>query len=88
MARVVVDYSTGELMADEIIANIAKAEGTVISIRANRFVVCSDGQERFTVLFDRRTKFDGELKRGATVMAIGLDLGHNTFRATSVVAEN
>ena len=37
-----------------------------------------------------RTAFDldqGKLEKGAFVLAVDLDLGHNTFRATSIVVE-
>ena len=95
MARVTVAYPGGELFADEIEANITIAEGKIVSVRANRIVV-RDWHLPFlhgpvTVLLDRRTAFnlDGrELKKGANVRAIGLDLGHNKFRATSVVLED
>ena len=91
-ARVVVGYPGGELTADEEVeANVAKAEGTIVSMRSDRIVVKEDrvrGHE--TVLFDSRTAFDldqGKLKKGAYVLAVGLDLGHDTFRATSIVVE-
>ncbi len=92
MARAIVDYPSEELIADgEVIANIAKAEGPVVDIRPDRIIVNeSRWHQRITVFFDRRTKFDtddGELKKGVTVMAIGLDLGRSQFRATSIVIE-
>jgi hypothetical protein len=43
-----------------------------------------------TVLFDARTNFDldqGQLKKGVTVLAVGFDLGHDTFRASSIIVE-
>jgi hypothetical protein len=91
-ARVVVDYPSGELIAEHVEANIAKAEGTIVSALPNRIVV-ADGRWRrlrFTVLFDAHTTFDldqGQLKKGAMVIAIGLNLGHNTIRASSVLIE-
>lgn len=92
MARVIVSYPTEDLIADgEVIANIAKAEGPVVDIRPDRIIVAeSRWHNRVTVFFDRRTAFDtdeGELKKGVTVMAIGLELGRSKFRATSVVVE-
>jgi hypothetical protein len=92
MARAIVDYPSEELIADgEVVANIAKAEGPVVDIRPDRIIV-NEGRwhQRVTVFFDRRTKFDtddGELKKGVTVMAIGLDLGRSKFRAASIVVE-
>jgi len=90
-ARVVVGYPGGELTAEEVEANVAKAEGTIVSMRPGRMVVKEDRvRGHVTVLFDSRTAFDldqGKLKKGAYVLAVGLDLGHLTFRATSIVVE-
>ncbi len=91
-ARVVVGYPGGELTADgEVEANVAKAEGTIVSLRSDRIVVKEHGvRGHTTVLFDSRTEFDpddGKLKQGAQVLAVGLDLGHDTIRATSITVE-
>lgn len=90
-ARVVVGYPSGELTAEEVDANVAKAEGKIVSMRPDRILVKEDRvRGRTTVLLDSGTAFDldqGKLEKGAFVLAIGLDLGHNTFRATSVVVE-
>jgi Domain of unknown function (DUF5666) len=90
-ARVVVEYPTGELTAESVEANVAKAEGTIVSLRADRIIVKEDRlRGHVTLLLDSRTAFDldhGKLEKGATVLAIGLNLGHNTYRATSVVVE-
>jgi len=90
-ARVVVGYPGGELTAEEVEANVAKTEGTIVSMRSDRIVVKEDRvRGHVTVLFDSRTRFDldqGKLKKGAYVLAVGLDLGHLTFRATSIVVE-
>jgi hypothetical protein len=91
-ARVIVGYPGGELTADEEVeANVAKAEGRIVSMRAGRIVVKEDRVRGLvTVLFDSRAAFDldqGKLKQGAYVLAVGLDLGHLTFRATSIVVE-
>jgi hypothetical protein len=100
MARVEVQYPSGELIAEEVFANITITEGTIVSIRSDRIVVdqypgadkhSAYARGHITVLFDRRTEFhlDGhEFKKGSDVRAIGLDLGHNTFRATSIVVED
>jgi hypothetical protein len=90
-ARVTVAYPSGELTAEEVEANVAKAEGTIVSVRSDRILVKDDRvRGHVTVLFDSRTALDldeGKLKKGATVLAVGLDLGHDTFRATSIVVE-
>jgi hypothetical protein len=91
-ARVVVGYPGGELTADgEVEANVAKAEGTIVSLRSDRIVVREDRVRGFvTVLIDSRTALElnqGKLKKGAFVLAVGLDLGHLTFRATSIAVE-
>jgi hypothetical protein len=98
-ARVTVAYPAGDLTADEVFANITITEGTIVSVRPDRIVVNQyPGAEKsayarghVTVLYDQRTEFDPQgsrLKRGDNVRAIGLDLGHNSFRATSIVLEN
>lgn len=92
MARVTVGYPSGDLFAEEVLANLAKTEGTIVSMRSGRIVVKEDRvRGHVTVLFDSRTALDldkGKLKKGATVLAVGLDLGHNTFRATTILVEN
>lgn len=99
IARVTVAYPSGDLFADEVEANITITEGTIVSLGPDRIVVDQypgAGKSAYprghvTVLFDKRTKFelDGhELKKGSDVRAIGLDLGHKTFRATSIVLED
>ena len=53
-------------------------------------VVKEDRVRPVTVFFDSRTVIDldrGKLRRGAMVLAVGLDLGHDTFRATSIMVE-
>ncbi len=90
-ARATIGYPNRELTAETVEANVAKAEGKIVSVRPDRILVKEDRvRGRTTVLLDSRTAFDldqGKLEKGAFVMAIGLDLGHNTFRATSVVVE-
>jgi hypothetical protein len=88
------------LVAEEVFANITITEGTIVSIRSDRIVVdqypgadkhSAYSRGHITVLFDRRTEFnlDGhEFKKGSDVRAIGLDLGHNTFRATTIFVED
>jgi hypothetical protein len=90
-ARVTVSHPSGELTAEDVEANVAKAEGKIVSVRPDRILVKEDRvRGRTTVLLDSRTAFDldqGKLEKGAFVMAIGLDLGQHTFRAMSVVVE-
>ena len=42
MARVTLGYPSGDLTADEVEANVAKTEGTIVSIRPDRIVVKDD----------------------------------------------
>jgi hypothetical protein len=98
-ASATVVYPSQELIADEVLANLTITEGTVVSVRPDRIVVdqypgadkhSAYARGHVTVLYDRRTEFDvdlGQLKKGANVRAVGLDLGHNTFRATPIVVE-
>ena len=90
-ARATIGYPNRELTAEMVEANVTKAEGKIVSVRPDRILVKEDRvRGRTTVLLDSRTAFDldqGKMEKGANVMAIGLDLGHNTFRATSVVIE-
>jgi hypothetical protein len=89
-ARTTVEYPSGELIAEEVDANIAITEGTIVAVRSDRIVV-REHSGRVTVLFDARTNFDldgGELKKGTTVRAVGLDLGHDTLRASTIVLED
>jgi hypothetical protein len=89
-ARSVVEYPGGELIAEQVDANITSTEGTIASVHSDRIVV-NEHPGHVTVLFDARTNFDldgGKLKKGATVRAVGLDLGHDTFRASTIVVEN
>ncbi len=89
-ARTAVEYPGGELIAEQVDANIAIAEGTIVAVRSDRIVV-NEHPGHVTVLFDARTHFDldgGTLKKGATVRAVGLDLGHDTFRASTIVVED
>jgi hypothetical protein len=99
-ARSVVEYPGGELIAEQVDANITITEGTIVAVRADRIVVSqypnADKRSAYprghvTVLFDAHTNIDlagGELKKGAIVRAVGLDLGHDTFRASTIVVEN
>lgn len=98
VARAVVGYPSGELTAELVEANVAKTEGTIVAASSDRIVVkeCHDnGVDRHpcvrtTVLFYAGTHFDlsdGRLRKGATVMAIGLDVGRDTMRASTVTVE-
>ena len=100
VARFTVGYPGRELTAEEVDANLSNTEGTIATVASDRIVVdqyLGDGDEhsanpsaRVTVLFDARTSFDldeGKLEKGAEVRAIGLDLGHNTLRASTIVVE-
>jgi hypothetical protein len=87
-ARATIGYPNRELTAEMVEANVAKAEGKIVFVASDRIVVKDRG--RVTVLLDSRTALDldqGKLEKGGTVLAIGLDLGHRKFRATSIVVE-
>jgi len=91
-ARVAVNYPGGELIADgQVEANVAKAEGTIVSVKPDRITVKEDRVRGYaTVLLGPHTSIDlnlGPMKRGAYVMAIGLDLGKHTLQATSISIE-
>ena len=91
-ARVAVNYPGGELIADgQVEANVAKAEGKIVSVMPDRIMVKEDRVPGYaTVLLGPHTSIDlnlGPMKRGAYVMAIGLDLGKHTLQATSISIE-
>lgn len=91
-ARVTVGYPSETLTANgEIDANVAKTEGTIMAVRSDRIVVDqSHPRGRVTVLFDARTDIEADgkkLQKGETVLAVGLDLGRDIFRATKIVIE-
>ena len=91
-ARVAVNYPGGELIADgQVEANVAKAEGKIVSVMPDRIMVKEDRVPGYaTVLLGPHTSIDlnlGPMKRGAYVMAIGLELGKHTLQATSISIE-
>ena len=92
-ARVTIGYPNRELTAEDVEANVAKAEGKIVSVRPDRILVKEDRvRGNATVLLDSRTAFDldqGKLEKGAFVMAIGLDQQDTTSpsAATSIVVE-
>jgi hypothetical protein len=90
-SRVTIGYPNREMTADWVEANVTTAEGKIVSVRPDRLVVKEDRvHRRTTVVIDSRTALDldqGQLKKGVTVLAVGLDLGHNSFRASSIVVE-
>jgi hypothetical protein len=98
--RFTVGYPGRELTAEAVEANVGNAEGKIVAVRSDRIVVNQDlsgGNDRFfhphvrvSVLFDARTHVDlgaGGLKKGAQVLAVGLDLGHNRIRASTIMVE-
>lgn len=89
--RCSVGYPGRVLTAESVEANVDKAEGTVVEVRADRILVKEDGMAgRTTVLLDRGTKFDPSreaVRKGVTVMAIGLHLGPGSMRASTVMIE-
>ena len=91
MMRCTVGYPGRILTAEEVDANVAKAEGAVVEVRSDRILVKEDRvRGRTTVLLDGRTHFDPNreaVQKGDLVMAIGLELGGRRMRATSVLVE-
>jgi Domain of unknown function (DUF5666) len=96
--RYVVGYPGRVLTAESVEANVAKCEGTIVDARPGLIVVKNfRPRDRFTVYFDARTPImdpdnDNEhdfakLKKKTIVLAVGLDLGHNSIRATTIFIE-
>jgi hypothetical protein len=89
--RCTVGYPGRVLTAETVEANVAKAEGTVVEVRADRILIQEDRVRGPTTVFlDARTRFDPSrkaVKKGDMIMAIGLDLGGRSLRAVSVMAE-
>lgn len=91
-ARVSISYPSGQFVAEYVEANVAKTEGTIVSASPARIVVKESRRFRTTVLIDSRTKCDGcslsDLKKGTEVLATGLALAPDGFRATYITVEN
>jgi Domain of unknown function (DUF5666) len=96
--RYAVGYPGRVLTAESVEANVAKCEGTVVDEHPGLIVVKEfRPRDRCTVYFDPRTRImdpdnDNEsefarLKKKTTVLAVGLDLGHNSMRATTIYLE-
>jgi hypothetical protein len=90
-ARVRISYPSGQMVAEDVEANVAKTEGTIVSVRPGRIVVKESWRFRTTVLLDSRTKCDdcapADLKKGVNVLATGLQLSPMQFRATYITVE-
>jgi hypothetical protein len=90
-AGVTVSYPGRVLTAERVEANVAKVEGTVVLAQSDRIVVRDvRSRERVTVLRDAGMRIEqgaGWPGKGAEVMATGLDLGHNTIRASRIWVE-
>ena len=90
-AGVNVSYPGRVLTAEHVEANVAKVEGTVVLAQSDRIVVKDfRSRERVTVLRDAGMRIEqgaGWPGKGAEVMVTGLDLGHNTIRASRIWVE-
>ncbi len=90
-SRAFLSYPSGDLIADEIWANVTKAEGEIVSVKPDRIVVKEDRFGRVTVLIDNRTKCEqcsaAALKKGDYVLATGLELTKDSFRAGYITLE-
>jgi hypothetical protein len=94
-ARATVSYPSGELIAEDVTANITKTHGKVTKVGPGGVVVAEENEQdepigETTVLFDEHTIFDEgsqkDLHVGAFLEVIGLDLGHDRMRATRVLS--
>jgi hypothetical protein len=96
--RYTVGYPGRVLTAEWLEANVAKCEGTIVDARPGLIVVKNlRPRDRFTVYFDTRTRImdpdnDNEhefakLKKKTIILAVGLDLGHDSMRATTIYIE-
>jgi len=92
VSRAFVSYPSGDLVADEIWSNITEAEGKIVSLKPDRVVVKEDRAGRVAVLIDSRTKCDecttSDLKKGVIVLATGLKLSEDSFRASYITVEH
>lgn len=91
----------GEAIATDIVANLTRNEGLIVAVHAHSVELAPETLEgdnagqvigRETVLINDRTKFiEGspkELKLGKRVEAVGLGVGHQRMRATSLSLED
>jgi hypothetical protein len=96
--RYTVGYPGRVLTAEWLEANVAKCEGAIVDARPGLFVVKNlRPRDRCTVYFDTRTRImdpdtDNErefakLKKKTIILAVGLDLGHDSMRATTIFIE-
>jgi hypothetical protein len=90
-AGVTVGYPGRILTARYVEANVAKVEGAVVAAKSDRIVVKDfRSNEKVRVLRDARIRIEqgsGWPVKGAEVMVTGLDLGHNTIRASRLWVE-
>lgn len=89
--RAHISYPSGELIADFVEANVAKAEGKIVTVKSDRVVVKEDRFGNVTVFLDNRTKCDecsaAALKKGDFILATGLKIAKDSFRATYITLE-
>lgn len=96
--RYKVGYPGRVLTAESVEANVAKFEGTVVGARPGLIVVRNFRPKgRLKIYFDTRTRVmdpenDNEhdftkLIKQTLVLAVGLDLGHSSMRATTIYIE-
>jgi hypothetical protein len=96
--RYAVGYPGRVLTVESVEANVAKCEGTIGDARRGVIIVENfRPRESFKVYFDPRTRIldpenDNEhdfakLTKKTVVLVVGLGLGHNSIRATSIFIE-
>ncbi|HUA20599.1 MAG TPA: DUF5666 domain-containing protein [Bryobacteraceae bacterium] len=93
-ARAQVNYPNGELIAEEVIANLGKFSGTITGLHPHSVEIAREDEHGdpdgpATVYIDGRTAFNegtaAELEVGAFLEVIGLDLGDDSMRATTIM---
>lgn len=98
--HVLVSYrvaKNGEAVASDIVANVTRNEGLIVAVHPHSVEIAAQVLEgddagqvigRETVFIDTHTKFAegtrSELKLGKLLEAVGLDLGRQRMRATSL----
>lgn len=102
--HVLVSYrvaKNGEAVASDIVANVTRIEGVIVAVHPHSMELASEVLEgdnagqvigRETVFIDAHTKFiegtRSELKAGKRLEAVGLDLGGQRMRATSLSVQD
>jgi hypothetical protein len=97
VSRAVVDYVHGELIAEEIWADISATEGDIVAVRPNRVIVnqypgadpnSAYPRGHLTVILNRNTAFEDctreDLKTGRGIRAEGLEQRDGSLLASAI----